>query len=57
MFILGLETVAEMGKRGATIVPDAKIRSAPLSVDYVPDLMGKIIRMIIHFSLCLPVVD
>ncbi|KAH6640376.1 amidase family protein [Chaetomium tenue] len=44
MFSLGLEAVAEMGKRGATIVPDAKIRSAPLSTGHVPKLMGKIIR-------------
>ncbi|KAK3376844.1 amidase signature domain-containing protein [Lasiosphaeria ovina] len=30
--LAGLVAVAEMGKRGATIVQDAKIRSAPLSV-------------------------
>jgi hypothetical protein len=45
MFSLGLEAVVEMGKRGASIVPDAKIRSAPLSVEHVPNLMGKIIRI------------
>lgn len=37
--------MAEMGKRGATIVLDAKIRSAPPSVDHVPNLMRKIIRI------------
>jgi len=45
MFSLGLEAVAEMGRRGAAIVPDAKIRSAPLSPEHVPQLMGKIIRI------------
>jgi hypothetical protein len=45
MFSLGLEVIVEMGKRGASIVPDAKIRSAPLSVKHVPNLMGKIIRI------------
>lgn len=44
MFSLGLEAVAEMERRGATIVPDAKIQSAPLSLHHVSKLMGKIMR-------------
>ncbi|CAH0021083.1 unnamed protein product [Clonostachys rhizophaga] len=44
MFSLGLEAVAEMERRGAAIIPDAKIRSAPLSLGHVQKLMGKIIR-------------
>uniref|UniRef100_A0A0B7KBT1 Amidase domain-containing protein n=1 Tax=Bionectria ochroleuca TaxID=29856 RepID=A0A0B7KBT1_BIOOC len=44
MFSLGLEAVAEMERRGAAIIPDAKIRSASLSLGHVQKLMGKIIR-------------
>ncbi|KAJ6079729.1 amidase family protein [Penicillium canescens] len=44
MFSAGLDVVREIERRGATIVADAKIRSAYLSTGYVANLMGRIIR-------------
>lgn len=47
MFSAGLDVVREMERRGATIIADAKIRSAHLSTNHVAKLMGRIIREII----------
>ncbi|KAJ5799445.1 amidase family protein [Penicillium psychrosexuale] len=44
MFSAGFDVVREIERRGATIVADAKIRSAYLSTGYVAKLMGRIIR-------------
>lgn len=44
MFLAGLDVVREMERRGATIIADAKIRSAYLYTNHVEKLMGRIIR-------------